>query len=367
VARAQQEAPAKAEEQRAGNGYYSTYGNVQPAQEGYQGAWKATELQRAVELWKTICADRPQDVNAQFNLFRSERNARMENNNGRLDAGDERELKDIAERIQSTAPNSFEQHMADYYVSFPSDKADVELDQAKALGPDRPEVILPALDRANAEGDLAGLDRWCLALEQRGGLAPALAIVARDLLKSVADDGIVFANGDMDVAPALVQQRLHAVRRDVLVIDQRLLADAGYRQRMWSTARAQGPVPASGPAFAKALHGATSRPVHLALSLDRAWFDAFPGQLCNVGITFALCPARVTDFEELEQGWKRLERTADAGPLSRNYLLPGSMLLGFYRSLDAEGDAAVLELELRRIATATGAMQDLYKAGVLQH
>lgn len=343
------------------------YRNVAPAREGYQGAWSASDLQRTVELWKQICAERPADVNAQFNLFRSERNARMEANNGRLKDADERELNTIKERIATAAPNSFEQHLANYYLQFPSPAADAELAQAEALGPDRNELILPALDRANTVGDLAALDRWCGELETRGGLAPALSAVAKDLLGSVARDGIVFANGDMDVAPALVQQRRHALRRDVLVVDQRLLADANYRQRIWIAAKATGPVPGSGPAFAAALHKATTRPVYLALSLDRNWFDAFPGQLCTTGIAFGLCNTGAADIASLQATWNAMERTTAAGPLSRNYLLPGTVLLEHYRTAGDEAQAALMEDQLRKLARAIGAEQDLLKAGILKH
>ncbi len=344
------------------------YGYAAPAQDAYQGAWSLNDAQRTAELWRALCEARPADVNAQFNWFRSERNARLSSNNGRLLEADEAELNSIAERINSTAPGSFEQHLSSYYVSFPERQAFSHLERANAAAPQRGELILPMLTRAHVNGDKAGLDQWCRQLEQRGGLAPALSDVASDLLLSVDQGGIVFMNGDMDAAPALVRQRLHDQRRDVLVVDQRLLADPGYRQRIWTEAKASGPVPAPGPAYAKALLTATSRPVFLALSLDREWFDGFQGQLCATGIAFAISGRIGCTTELLEQRWSVMKRTTAAGPLSRNYLLPGSILLQHFREGEPdEKRASRLEAELRSMAAQLGATQDLIKAGVLAH
>lgn len=344
------------------------YGYAAPAQDAYQGAWSVNDAQRTAALWKSLCDARPADVNAQFNWFRSERNARLSSGNGRLLEQDEAELHSIADRINNTAPGSFEQHLSSYYVSFPDRTAFGELEQANASDPQRAELILPMLTRANANGDKAGLDQWSAQLERRGGLAPALSDVASDLLLSVDDGGILFTNGDMDGAPALVQQRLHDQRRDVLVVDQRLLADAAYRQRIWNEAKASGPVPAPGPAYALALISATDRRVFLALSLDREWFDAFQGRLCATGIAFAISGRSGCTTSTLDHRWGLMKKTMAAGPLSRNYLLPGSILLQHYRTEQPdEKRAAQLEAELRGMAGRLGATQDLIKAGVFAH
>lgn len=62
-----------------------------------------------------------------------------------------------------------------------------------------------------------------------------------------------------------------------------------------------------------------------------------------------------------------MKKPMDAGPLSRNYLLPGAILLNQYRRSGDETRASLLEHELRSMAAATGATQDLYKLGILQH
>ncbi len=343
------------------------YGYMAPAQDAYQGAWNKTESLRTANLWRSLCEARPSDVGAQLNWFRSERNARLGQNNGRLQESDKAELNAIADNINATAPGSFEQHMAAFYVQFPQRSAFNELEKANAVDGGRSELILPMVNRANANGDKPSLDSWCIQLEARGELSPALNDVARDLLLSVDKDGILFTNGDMDGAPALVQQRLHDTRRDVLLVDQRLLTDATYRELIWKNAKAQGPVPSAGPPFASTLGNATERPIFFALSMDRSWFDAFPGKLCSTGVAFKLMKDELCGTPALEQNWVAMKKTMSAGPLSRNYLLPGAVLLEHYRSTGNETRASQLEHELRTMGAALGATKDLIKAGVLAH
>lgn len=344
------------------------FGYLAPTLDAYQGAWNLTDGQRSADLWRALCDSRPADVGAQLNWFRSERNVRLGQNNGRLLDDDKAQLDAIAERIANTAPGSFEQHLSSYYLRFPEPAAFTALEQASVLDAERQELILPMLNRALVNGDLPAVDKWCLQVTARGALSTALKDVAKDLFRSVDKDGVVFTNGDMDAVPAVVLQRLQDQRRDVLIVDQRLLAHPHYRERVWKASKASGPVPGAGPGFAKALKGASSRPVFLALSLDRSWFDAFPGGLSPSGIAFEVMPARSTrTTAELDERWTGMTKTLQAGPLSRNYLLPGAVLLRRLRTEGNERRAAQVEHELRILAKSLGATTELINAGVLAH
>ncbi|MGV9013972.1 MAG: hypothetical protein ACOH13_15380, partial [Flavobacteriales bacterium] len=215
--------------------------------------------------------------------------------------------------------------------------------------------------------DANGLKRWADALDSQGAIAVPLRSAAADVLLSVGANGILFTNGDMDTQPAVVSQVKAGERADVLIVDRRLLSDAGYRTRVWNSAGAAGAVPSNGPAFAKALLSASARPMYFALSLDRYWLDAFPGELHAVGAVFRVGPAKAEDDVLLAQHWASMKKPLDAGPLSRNYLLPGAVLLAHYRAAGNTDKATALKAELERMARATGALKDLQKAGVLQH
>ncbi len=339
----------------------------QYALEPVQGAWDVRELREAASSWNAVREAQPANAEAQFNYFKATRNAALATNNGSLPAAARKELSGVADALQRSAPGSFESCMANYHLAYPAPAAFSELDKAYRMEPDRLELIPPMLGRAMLDGDPAGRLRWSRALRTRGGLAPALTDVAADLLQSVDAYGVVFTNGDMDTHPVVAAQEVDGLRKDVLVVDQRLLADAGYRQRVWSDAQASGKPPGPGPEYARTLSTSTARPVYLALSIDPSWTRALQGQLYPTGLALRVSPRDFNNLPLLEQRWPLLRKPANAGPLSRNYLLPASVLLEHYRAIGDEEGAARMEHELRRFGDRIGATQDLYKAGILKH
>lgn len=332
-----------------------------------QGGWDNNVANSQASQWKDANTNAPPNALMQLNWLRSEQNAMISNNNGVLNRSDRAQLDRIADDIKTTAPGSFEQHLADYFVEFPKAAAFSELETAYRMAPERTELLAPMLSKAMLDGNAAELKKWSAEMESRGGVVPSLKAAATDLLLSIPPDGILFTNGDMDTQPAVIRQVQQQEKPGVLIVDRRLLAERLYRARIWSEAGAKGAVPADGPGFAKALLSATERPIYFALSLDRSWLEAFPGQLHAVGAAFRVGTASPNDATLLAEHWASMKKPMDAGPLSRNYLLPGAILLNQYRRSGDETRASLLEHELRSMAAATGATQDLYKLGILQH
>ena len=332
-----------------------------------QGGWDNNVANMQADQWKNANTSGPSNALMQLNWLRSEQNAMISNNNGVLKQADKAQLDRIADDIKTTAPGSFEQHLADYFVEFPKAAAFNELETAYNLAPDRTELLAPMLSKAMLDGNTSELKKWSGEMQRRGGVVPSLKAAATDLLLSIPADGILFTNGDMDTQPAVIRQVQQQEKPGVLIVDRRLLAEPGYRARTWREAGAKGAVPSDGTAFAKALLRSTERPLYFALSLDPSWLAAFPGQLHAVGAAFRVGPASPSDATLLAEHWASMNKPMDAGPLSRNYLLPGAILLNQYRSTGDETRASQLEHELRRMAAATGATQDLYKMGILQH
>jgi hypothetical protein len=78
------------------------------------------------------------------------------------------------------------------------------------------------------------------------------------------------------------------------------------------------------------------------------------------GLALRYSSQPVDNIPLLEQRWARMSKTTDAGPLSRNYLLPGSVLLMHYREVEDEKNASLLEHEVRGLARRLNATKELY-------
>lgn len=334
-----------------------------------QGAWRSTAP--SGDIAGKASADMADDVAGQqldletFRLVRSEALAR---GRGSLSTQDRTVLQGMADAFKSKAPNGLEALMANYHLQFPEQRAFDALERANSMAPDNDEMLAPLLTLAMVKEDDAAKAERAMAMKKRGGVAPGLYAYAEDVLLGVERDGVLFLNGEMDALPIWVLQHAEGKRRDVLAVDRRLLAHERYRNIVWRKAGATGKPPAeAGPVFAERLAAATSRPLHIANSLDRGWIEALSARLHPVGLVLRHERKAWNNLPALEHNWDRMERTTAAGPLSRNYLLPGAVLLRHYRAVGNEAAASRMEHELVRFAREIDAIQDLHRAGVLLH
>jgi len=337
--------------------------------EPVQGAWNADDLDRTADTWRAICADEGKaDLQARFNLFRSERNAALAHGQGRLKASDRQRLASLSQDLERSAPMSFEANMARYYVAFPGPEAFAALEKAAQLDASRTELLGPLLADAARRNDTPALKQRAAALKSRGGIQPAFMQAADDLLLSVEPQAVLFVAGEMDAYPLWVRQHVEDQRKDLLVVDVRLLEDAAYRRAVWTTGGAKGAVPANAESFlSRFVSSNTIRPVYLALSLGAERLAPFKQSTYSTGLALKYSTSPVDNLPLLEERWRRFAKPTAAGPLSRNYLLPASILLQHYRSTGNEAKAAQMEHELRRFATAIKSTSVLYTLGILEH
>lgn len=297
---------------------------------------------------------------------RSLRNNALISNRGQLTANDRRELERMAGEVNAVFPGTFEAHLAAFYAEFPAPASFAHIELAAEKDPGREELIAPQLVNAARKDHKDDLVRWSKVMQQRGGVAPALYLLAEDILLSVDKNAVLIAAGEMDAYPLWVQQFAANRRSDVLVVDQRLLSDPAYRARMWERAQARGDAPADAAGFMEQLPRSTSKSVFLSLAVGSSLATKYADRLSITGMAMRF-GALPDDLKLLEERWKRMHKATNAGPLARNYLLPGSLLLKHYRATGDEKKAANMEAELRTLAARLGATDQLFRNGVLQH
>lgn len=329
-----------------------------------QGGWS---YPLAEEERGAVNADGPPSAQDRLDGLRSMRNQALARNQGQLTPADRSELERMAGEVGRTFPRSFEAHLADFYAEFPAPASFMHVDLAMARDPDRDELIAPQLVNAARKDQREELVRWSRAMKLRGDVAPALYRLADDILLSVEKNGVLIAGGEMDAYPIWVEQYADGRRNDVLVIDQRLLDDPAYRMRMWDRTKAKGALPEDAAGFIGRLPAAIDRPVFLSLAVGTRMADRHKEHLSVTGMAMRFGTAARNDIDRLEANWERMHKAMDAGPLARNYLLPGSILLKHHRAMGDERKAAELEAELRRIAARTGATRSMIENGMFQH
>lgn len=330
-----------------------------------QGGWNAQSIVQPANSG-SVTGGFAVDLKSELDRFRAERNMALARNQGTLPPAELGKLGTMASELNGLAAGSFEAHLANYYVAFPSPGAFSELDKARSLGVGRSELLGPLLVAAARTDDRAELVLRAKEMKANGEMAAGLYRLAQDIFASLERDAVLIAAGEMDAFPLWVGQYADGQRTDVLVVDERLLADAAYRTRIWGRAKASGPV-APEQGFAAALGKASPRPVHLSLALGPAVLAPLSAELYVTGIAMRYSVVPVDNIPMLEARWGKFSKALDAGPLSRNYLVPGSVLLAHYRAIGDEARASALELELRRMAERLGATNSMIKSGVFAH
>jgi len=331
-----------------------------------QGGWSVPDLEKTKAIMVTDEAVQQQSTRSQLDVLRIERNASLARNQGSIPALDHARLVDLAVDLNTVSPQSFEAHMANYYVEFPAPAAFQELDIANAKGRDRDELVGPNLLNAARQDKTAELIKRANDMKLRGKIAPALYRIAEDILASVEPSAVLIAAGDMDAYPLWVEQFAEGKRKDVLVVDERLLVDPAYRARIWERSAARGEVPAA-DRFISELGASAQRPIFLSLAVGQSAMAPLRERLYVTGLAMQLSASPIDNIPLLESRWDRFKKALDAGPLARNYLVPGAVLLTHYRTIGDEARASRLELELRDMAKRLGATDSLIKSGVLAH
>lgn len=346
---------------------------VSHVMDAYQGAWSLSMSAREKEQASQPASARdahaePVDgAGPRLDALRQTRNAALIRSQGSLGSADRAAIQQQAEALSRGFPNSFEAHLANYYAEFPTATSFSHLALAHASNPERDELLAPMLTLALRDGDEGRLAAAAKAMKERGQMAAGLTDLARDILLGVDRGGILVTAGEMDGFPVLLRQYAEGERRDVLVIDLRLLSDGDYRSRAWRLAGAKGDAPATSDGFLGNVHLATARPVHLSLAVGRSIAAPLADQLHVAGLTLRLTAAECCATNKLESVWKAMRKTRSAGPLSRNYVVPAAALLKHYRSAGDESKASELEHELRRLANELGMTRELIANGILQH
>ena len=173
-----------------------------------QGGWDNNVANSQASQWKDANTNAPPNALMQLNWLRSEQNAMISNNNGVLNRSDRAQLDRIADDIKTTAPGSFEQHLAEL--------------------PRHPRRLLAFL--GSTIGNLDPTTRAAFLLDVRSALGPGDAfLLGTDLVK---DPGrLVAAYDDAEGVTAAFNKNVLTVLNRELEADFDL--DAFEHRAVW--------------------------------------------------------------------------------------------------------------------------------------
>ncbi|MCF8239127.1 MAG: hypothetical protein K9I85_13280 [Saprospiraceae bacterium] len=182
-------------------------------------------LQQA-EAWKKKTIAEPTNAFAWYNRYKALRYADFP----RIfrDTVYKAEVAEVVEEMGRAIPESFEYAYIRNWNAHLGEDAWTWLNKAHAIDPTRPEVYSGFLTRFELEGNWAKKTDYARQWYDTRTIAPSLLYLAKNMLESVDQNGILFTHGDNDTYPLWVLQEAKHIRPDVTVINLSLANDRIY-------------------------------------------------------------------------------------------------------------------------------------------
>ncbi|MEL6820271.1 MAG: hypothetical protein AAFP70_00820 [Calditrichota bacterium] len=287
------------------------------------------------------------------------------------------QLKKILAGLQQAHPESFERWILEgrfYY-----DKPEPVLN-AMRMKPDAPEPYRTLLRYKALDGDKDKFREYSKKLYETATIHPGLMDYNYNVLMSVAQNGVLFTNGDNDTYPVWILQEAKAIRRDVTILNVHLAkAYPDYLNRHLKQAGisplgedVSNLTPA---AFIARLcdHINPQRAVFLAATVHESITDPIKHKLYSIGLVYRYSQKRFDNLAETRKNWKQKYRLNSlinswyteshisanlVDQLNMNYLPPALSLAAFARKNGQLKEADRLTSLAKALAEKAGQIDD---------
>lgn len=190
-----------------------------------------------IELWKLEVERNSKNADAWYNYYRTNRNAYIkgEEDNSQKSKGGSRfdRLKNIVDEMEKQVLNSYEYNFVRWLNGNNDPTLFPFLEKAHNLSPKSAEPIMSLIFYYEIKGDYNQRDKSIEAYYNLGEYSPGLLNYSYNLLSGLADDAIVFTEGDKDTEAILLLTKGRKYRPNVQMLNLNLLLIKEYRERIF--------------------------------------------------------------------------------------------------------------------------------------
>ena len=187
--------------------------------------------QQAVS-WKEVVQLNPKMANAWQNYYESTRYSYYSTSSKELTAAEKTQLDGIITDMEKNVPQSFEYH----YIKYLNGNHDVSqfshLQKAYELKSDYAALYDEMVAYYEITGNTTKKKEFCKKMEADNEWPAHAKNFAQNLLRSVAQNGILITHGELDTYPIYVVQEILSDRKDVKVISWELLHSEEYCKKI---------------------------------------------------------------------------------------------------------------------------------------
>lgn len=188
------------------------------------------------------------------------------------------------------------------------------LENAYQLRPTDLETYDSLIAYYESHGDEAGVKKFCKHLYQSQDIATGLLEYNYNVLMSVANNAILFTNGDNDTYPLWLLQHVKGIRPDVAVFNVYMIQQPAYLNRMLKTKGIAIALEKFSeldddhriPELCNAIATASpATPIYFALSVDNGHTKSLAKNLYVTGLASRYSPRRLDNLALLHKKYKK--------------------------------------------------------------
>ncbi|MBC8401929.1 MAG: hypothetical protein H8E14_10615 [Candidatus Marinimicrobia bacterium] len=184
-------------------------------------------------LWQEVVSKEPTNAPAWFNYFLATRYVRITSwNHSEYNQANYQDLGNIVAQMEKHIPNSFEFHYASFYYVDDIAQHNRHLFRAHQIAPDRVDIYPHLLVTHELNQDQKRATVIAKKYDQSGHASPSLLDWNYNMLAPLAEDAILFVNGDNDSYPKWILQYARGMRPDVVVIEVGMLYIDDFRTKV---------------------------------------------------------------------------------------------------------------------------------------
>jgi hypothetical protein len=306
-----------------------------------------SEFSNSVDYWKNLVKQNASNEEAWLNYYKCARALALLKDGAVPSKRAQEDLNELIGNMANAVPESFAFHYANYVNGNKSDESFNYLTKAIQLRPNESELYDDMLCNAVISENNAAIGAWSKRMSDERLFTSTELEYNRNVLNSVESQAVLITNGNVDTSPLYMLQS-EGFRKDVIIVCLDWLGSNRYQNLLAGQLKLKPGVfkmnDRSG-SFESLLNQLKNKPVYSALTVPSQYLNAHVDQLYCTGLALKYSTTPISNLPSLIFNWENLfskKYWAVSEGITKNYLVPATVLLAYYDQNKEEAKAAEL-------------------------
>ena len=257
---------------------------------------------------------------------------------------DQIELDSIVKRLKVEDPNSYEYNYVEVLNQNHAPSTFSNLEKAAKISPNNVELYESYITYYELTNNPIKKKQYCQKLYESNVFSEGLLEYNYNLLNSLENNSILFTYGNIDTYPALIQQEVKNIRKDIKILNLEFLKNLDYRKNYYERLSLKTPECSIDELIEKTIKLNPNRNIYLSITINPKLLSNLSENLYITGLAFKYNEAEINNIELLINNWEYKFKASELNKptenltlnkINLNYSLP---LIIAYKYYDSKGE-----------------------------